>query len=184
MKKVSILFAFGALISCSDANVHVKEEMDDVVEQKRAEVVLQSLPDRENVGKVIFEERNDSVMMKAKVEGILPNGFHAFHIHENGDCSADDGKSAGGHWNPTNEAHGMWNSEEHHRGDIGNIITDSLGIGELSIITDKWCISCDDTTKNIVGKAIIIHEGGDDFRSQPSGAAGPRVACGEIVEIE
>ena len=67
MKKVSILFAFGALISCSDANVHVKEEMDDVVEQKRAEVVLQSLPDRENVGKVIFEERKKKGMCGMKI---------------------------------------------------------------------------------------------------------------------
>lgn len=184
MKKISLLLIIGAFISCSDTKVHVTEEMDDIVEQKRAEVILQSLPEGKMVGKVIFEERNDSVLMKAKVNDILPNGFHAFHIHENGDCSSTDGKSAGGHWNPTNEDHGMWNSEKHHRGDIGNIITDSSGVGELAIITDKWCIGCKDTTKNILGKAIIIHEGGDDFRSQPSGDAGPRVACGEIIRVE
>ena len=103
------------------------------------------------------------------------------HIHQKADCSAEDGTSAGGHWNPTNEKHGKWgDAEGYHKGDIGNFEVDANGEGTVSMTTDEWCIGCDDENKNIVGKAIIVHDGVDDYTSQPSGAAGTRVGCGVI----
>jgi Cu-Zn family superoxide dismutase len=131
-------------------------------------------------GTVTFTENNDKVTMIANITG-LSEGNHAIHIHAVGDCSADDGTSAGGHWNPTNVDHGKWGVAPFHIGDIGNIEANSEGNGTISRETDLWCISCDDETKNIIGKAIIIHEGIDDFSSQPSGAAGDRIGCGEII---
>jgi len=132
-------------------------------------------------GTLTFNQTDGKVIMSANISGLTP-GNHAIHIHAIGDCSADDGSSAGGHWNPTNVNHGKWGTAPFHIGDIGNIMADSNGIGTISRETDLWCINCDDETKNIIGKAIIIHEGSDDFSSQPSGAAGARIGCGKIIQ--
>lgn len=148
--------------------------------EKVATVNIESKSGSNVTGDVTFTEKNGKVTMKATVAG-LDKGNHAIHIHEIGDCSAADGKSAGGHWNPTDENHGKWMEKPFHTGDIGNIVADENGNGTIERETDLWCIDCDDDAKNIVGKAIIIHAGPDDFSSQPSGAAGPRVGCGEIV---
>ncbi len=131
-------------------------------------------------GTVTFMEKNGIVTMKASLAG-LSEGNHAIHIHAIGDCSAADGKSAGGHWNPTDENHGKWMEAPFHTGDIGNLVVGADGTGTIERTTKLWTIGGEDANKNAVGHAIIIHEGPDDFSSQPSGAAGPRVGCGEIV---
>ncbi len=134
-------------------------------------------------GKVEFTETNGNVQMTAMIKG-LSEGSHAIHLHEKSDCSSDDGKSSGGHWNPTGQPHGKWGDESgYHKGDIGNFNVKNEG--EEAVIefnTDQWCIGCGDETKDILGKAIIVHQGVDDFTSQPSGAAGSRVSCGGIIE--
>lgn len=145
----------------------------------KAEAVIQSKSGSEVSGKVSFEERDGVVTMKAIVRGASP-GDHAIHIHLEGDCSADDGTSAGGHWNPTGQDHGQWGSDSFHIGDIGNLKVKNNGEGRISRTTDLWCIGCEDPTKDILGKAIIIHAGIDDFSTQPSGAAGARIGCGAI----
>lgn len=132
-------------------------------------------------GEVVFTETdNGEVELTMKVENLEPNSEHAVHIHEFADCSSEDGKSAGGHWNPTGHQHGKWGTEEHHAGDIGNIVADDKGMATLTMKTDMWCIGCSDETKNIIGKGIIIHADADDFVSQPTGNAGGRVGCVEI----
>jgi Cu-Zn family superoxide dismutase len=134
-------------------------------------------------GKVEFTETNGNVQMTAMIKG-LSEGSHAIHLHEKSDCSSDDGKSSGGHWNPTGQPHGKWGVESgYHKGDIGNFNVKNEG--EEAVIefnTDQWCIGCGDETKDILGKGIIVHQGVDDFTSQPSGAAGSRVSCGGIIE--
>lgn len=149
-------------------------------EEKTAIANISAKSDSEVTGQVSFTEKDGNVIMKATLEG-LTEGNHAIHIHEIGDCSAPDGKSAGGHWNPTEQNHGKWMQEPFHTGDIGNLVANTAGKGSIERETDLWCLDCDDDKKNIIGKAIIIHAGPDDFSSQPSGAAGPRVGCGEIV---
>jgi Cu-Zn family superoxide dismutase len=131
-------------------------------------------------GTVTFTEKNGSVFMKAALSG-LSEGNHAIHIHAIGDCSAADGKSAGGHWNPTQKNHGKWMEEPFHVGDIGNLVVNSDGTGKIERETKLWTVGGENNIKNVVGHAIIIHEGPDDFSSQPSGAAGPRIGCGEII---
>jgi Cu-Zn family superoxide dismutase len=121
--------------------------------------------------------------MTAMIKG-LSEGSHAIHLHEKSDCSSEDGKSSGGHWNPTGQPHGKWGAESgYHKGDIGNFNVKNEG--EETVVnfsTDQWCIGCGDETKDILGKGIIVHQGEDDFTSQPSGAAGSRVSCGGIIE--
>jgi len=131
-------------------------------------------------GTVAFTETDGRVFMTATISGLTP-GNHGIHIHAIGDCSAEDGSSAGGHWNPTNVDHGKWGTAPFHKGDIGNIVADSNGSGTISLETDLWCINCEDETKNIIGNSIVIHEGSDDFTSQPSGDAGIRIGCGKIT---
>jgi len=133
-------------------------------------------------GKVVFSQKNNLVSMVSTLSGLTP-GSHAIHIHMKSDCSSDDGKSAGGHWNPTSEKHGKWGDlEGYHKGDIGNFVADSNGNAIVEFSTDQWCIDCDDEKSNILGKAVIIHQGEDDMISQPSGAAGSRISCAGIIK--
>jgi len=132
-------------------------------------------------GTITFTETDEKVHLAAHINGLTP-GTHAIHIHEKADCSSDDGTSSGGHWNPTFEPHGAWGSDAgFHRGDIGNFEADEKGHGMVSFATDLWCLGCEDETKNVLGKAVIVHAGQDDLTSQPSGAAGARVSCSGII---
>lgn len=133
-------------------------------------------------GNVVFTQEEGVVTMIVVLGG-LTKGTHAVHIHEKGDCSAPDGSSAGGHWNPTNQPHGKWgDSTGYHKGDIGNLTADDKGNATISMTTDEWCIGCGDPNKDIIGKSIIVHEGTDDFKTQPTGDAGGRVSCGGIIQ--
>ena len=151
-------------------------------ETKEITVKLEPKNDSNVTGNVVFIEDDGVVTMTATLNG-LTEGPHAIHIHAKGDCSSPDGKSAGGHWNPTNQPHGKWGSAEgYHRGDIGNVEANADGMGTITLKTDEWCIGCGDPNKDIIGKGIIVHQGADDFTSQPSGNAGARVACGAIMQ--
>ena len=133
-------------------------------------------------GFALLSEKNSLVKLSVTIRG-LDEGTHAIHLHEKADCSSDDGKSTGGHWNPTFESHGAWGSKKgYHKGDIGNFEVAADGIGRIHFETNEWCIGCEDETKNILGKAIIVHQGTDDFVSQPSGAAGARISCAGILK--
>lgn len=184
----SILLAF----SCKEAKKEAKEaeaDMEEAVEEMKEEVseetikfIMEPKSDSNVKGTVTFTEKDGKVSMRAMLSG-LSEGEHAIHIHEKADCSSADGKSTGGHWNPTNTPHGKWGAAEgYHKGDIGNFMADAEGNAIKEFSTDEWCIGCDDENKNIVGKAIIVHQGVDDFTSQPSGAAGARVSCSGIIQ--
>jgi|TARA_A100001011_G_scaffold174912_1_gene183600 Cu-Zn family superoxide dismutase len=162
-----LIFSFSVL-SCS--------------EDKTIVVEAEPKSDSNVTGTITFSEDGDQVLMNAVFTGLTP-GSHAIHLHEYSDCSSPDGKSTGGHWNPTFEDHGAWGNETgFHRGDIGNFEANENGEATISFETNLWCINCDDETKNIVGKAVIVHQGQDDFVSQPSGAAGSRVSCAGLIQ--
>lgn len=196
MKKI-IKFEIAALallavVSCkeakkeaTDATTEIEAVAEDIKEEVMAESITFMMEPKSGSsvkGEVSFSEENGTVTMTGTFTG-LSEGEHAIHIHQTADCSSDDGKSTGGHWNPTNEPHGKWGAKEgYHKGDIGNMMADSDGNALIELSTDQWCIGCDDENKNIVGKAIIVHQGVDDFTSQPSGAAGARVSCTGIIE--
>lgn len=149
---------------------------------KTLTITLEPKSNSNVTGTITFTQKNNQVAMVAKLSG-LKEGKHAIHIHEKADCSSEDGKSAGGHWNPTFEKHGKWGDKEgFHKGDIGNFNADANGNAEIKFSTDQWCLSCKNPNKNILGKGIIVHEGVDDFTSQPSGDAGTRISCAGIIE--
>ena len=139
---------------------------------------LESKSDSKAMGTVTFKAQGGKVHMKVEMTGLTP-GEHAIHIHEKGDCSAPDASSAGGHWNPSSENHGKWGTAPFHHGDIGNLKADANGKAELHFSTDLWTIG-DGKPSDIVGKAVVVHLKEDDFKTQPSGNAGGRVACGVI----
>ena len=193
MKKIVfplIALIFITLISCKEKkknSLKTVEKTEEVspssISQEKKEIIVQLEPKSGSkaVGKLIFKEVDGVVSLEAKFQG-LTAGMHAIHIHEKADCSSVDGKSAGGHWNPTFTNHGKWGNEGgYHKGDIGNFEVDESGYGKRIMETTEWCIGCEDDTKNILGKAIIVHQGTDDFTSQPSGAAGARIICGGII---
>ncbi|WP_127021124.1 superoxide dismutase family protein [Flagellimonas beolgyonensis] len=192
MKKLQIA-ALGLLLvtafSCKQAKKEAEETTEEVVETvvetiepKVITFTMEPKSDSNVNGEVVFTEQDGKVIMRATFTGLEP-GEHAIHLHEKADCSAADGTSTGGHWNPTFQPHGKWGDEGgYHKGDIGNFTADADGNAVLEFSTDQWCMGCDDDTKNIIGKAVIVHKGMDDFVSQPSGAAGARVSCTGIIE--
>ncbi|MCM4156570.1 superoxide dismutase family protein [Gramella sp. AN32] len=200
MKRISLsIILCAALITTSCKNDKKDDEMDDDavtetemgtdmenqdsaknMKDKKVTVTLQPKSGSKLSGNVAFYQEGDKVRMEAIISG-LAEGEHAIHIHQSADCSAEDGSSAGGHWNPTDATHGKWGSSDgFHKGDIGNFKVDANGNGTVKLTTDEWCIGCGDSKKDILGKAIIVHDGVDDFTSQPSGNAGNRVGCGTI----
>ncbi len=183
-------FSLLAFVACKDAAKKTEEVVDTVVEEvEEVEIApqaiafsLESKSESTATGKIQFTEVNGSVTMLALLSGLTP-GTHAIHIHEKADCSSADGKSSGGHWNPTFKPHGAWGADTgYHKGDIGNFEVGEDGTGTVNFSTNEWCLGCDDETKNVIGKAIIVHQGTDDLTSQPSGAAGARVSCGGIIQ--
>jgi Cu-Zn family superoxide dismutase len=127
-------------------------------------------------GTVIFTQTPNGVEVVADVSGLTP-GEHGFHIHEYGDCSASDATSAGGHFNPHHMHHAGPEDAERHAGDLGNIIADAQGNARYKHVDAKLGFEGDDS---ILGHAVIIHVDQDDLKSQPTGDAGGRVACGVI----
>ena len=101
-------------------------------------------------------------------------------MHMPGACSAPDATSAGGHWNLTNQAHGRWGIEPFHLGNIGNIEVSDEGMGSLDMTTNLWSLE-PNVEDSVLGKAMVMHAGADDFTSQPAGASGPRVGCGVVM---
>ena len=128
-------------------------------------------------GSATFHELAGGVRVTLEVSGVEP-GWHAVHIHETGDCSADDGKSAGGHFNPDAVDHGSPHAEVHHAGDLGNMYVREDGTGLHQIFMPGLTVSPGE--KSVVGRAIIVHADADDLVSQPTGAAGGRIGCGVI----
>ena len=108
----------------------------------------------------------------------MANKSVAVHLHEHGDCG-NAGNEAHGHWNPTNESHGKWGDGQYHSGDIGNVELNGEGKGEFKVSTNRWTIGGDEKT-NILNRAVIVHSGVDDYKTQPTGNAGSRIGCGVI----
>ena len=142
--------------------------------------VLQPRGDSEVSGMVSFAETADGVLVVADIARVAP-GMHGLHLHELGDCSSEDFKSTGGHFNPTDSPHGAPTDEVRHAGDFGNIEIGEDGAGHLELTTTMLTVA--DGPNTVMGRAIILHEGEDDLVSQPTGAAGGRIGCG-VVTLE
>ena len=158
------------------------DDREEMRQEAIAEIRPTTASGSDVAGEALFTQDGDDIMLVVDIWNASP-GLHAVHIHAMGDCSAADGTSAGGHWNPTDEDHGEWGGDSFHLGDLGNIPVDSDGTGTFELTTDLWDMGTG-SDLDIVGKAIIVHAGADDFVSQPSGAAGARIGCGVIELVE
>lgn len=142
----------------------------------RAIAVLHPTEGSDVTGIVTFTRTDQGIRIMGNVEG-LTAGAHGFHVHEYGDCSAADGSSAGGHFNPDGNRHGGPGDLDRHVGDLGNITADESGIGTYDRVDTVIALR---GPHSIIGRGLIVHAGEDDLTTQPTGAAGARMACGVI----
>ena len=191
LKLLSLFTAISFVLACSGPNSGTGNQDGTPMtantdtfgggETARAHAQISSLKaDTAGSGRAEFVETADNkveMSLTLKFEK-LANKSVAVHFHEHGACG-DDGNEAHGHWNPTGEAHGQWNSSTFHSGDIGNIQLDAQGNGSVTLSSDRWTIGGDEKT-NILGRAIIVHSGVDDYTTQPTGNSGSRIGCGVI----
>jgi len=130
-----------------------------------------------DVGTATLYSLAGEVTISVALDG-LSSGTHAVHLHMTGDCSASDFTSAGGHLNPMGNQHGRLNPQGAHLGDLPNAEVSSDGVGTVSTILRGTSATVIPQIFDADGTAIVVHEGADDYRSDPAGAAGSRVACG------
>jgi Cu-Zn family superoxide dismutase len=145
----------------------------------RAVARLQSTTGNTATGSISFVQSGDKVVVSGVVSGLRPNGEHGFHLHDKGDCSSGDGMSAGGHFNPGGRPHGSHGGAAHHAGDLPSLKADASGVARFTF--ESSAISIGSGASDIVGRAVIVHRDPDDFSTQPTGNAGPRLACAVIA---
>jgi len=131
-------------------------------------------------GELRFTQMGDAVVLRGEVRGLKPNAEHGFHIHDKGDCSSGDGMSAGGHFNPAGTAHGAHDQAAHHAGDLPSLKADAQGVARIDVRLSG--LSVGSGPADVVGRGLIVHRDADDFKTQPTGNSGPRLACAVIVK--
>ncbi len=143
----------------------------------KAIAVLKATEGNNVSGYVTFTQTDEGTLIEAHVMGLKPNAKHGFHIHEFGDISAADGKSTGGHFNPDGHDHAGPMDGKRHVGDLGNLEADGSGHAKYKRV-DKYVQIHGE--HSILSRGITIHAGTDDLTSQPTGAAGARLAVAVI----
>jgi superoxide dismutase, Cu-Zn family len=197
MQKLKQMITFGSLLcvlfftACNNE----KKEADNTASNKDTAIkttdgndggaamatISATVPDTALTGTAEFMQQNGKVKLVLNITCLtMANKSVAVHLHEMGDCG-DMGKMAHGHWNPTSQQHGKWGSGSFHSGDIGNVSLDAEGKGTMDLETDLWSIGGDEKT-NILNRSVIVHNGVDDFTTQPTGNAGSRIGCGVITK--
>jgi len=147
-------------------------------EPLRATAQLQPTKGNKTFGEATFEQVGDKVRVVIFVQGLKPGQEHGLHIHEAGDCSSGDGMSAKGHFNPFGKPHGHHGSGERHAGDLPSLKANKEG--RANIQADLDVITLAPGPASIIGRGLIVHADPDDYKTQPTGNAGARIACGVI----
>ena len=152
-----------------------------VYEEAAAEVAQADVLNRsgEQVGTANFYSLAGEITVNVAFSDMTP-GLKAVHLHTTGDCSAADFTSAGGHLNPAGREHGTMNPRGAHLGDLPNVTIGENGMGTLSALLEGTTDAIMGEIFDADGTAIVVHEGPDDYRSDPAGDAGSRVACGVV----
>ncbi|MFT4242581.1 MAG: superoxide dismutase family protein [Acidovorax sp.] len=130
-------------------------------------------------GVVRFVQSGEVVKVSGEIRGLKPGAEHGFHIHEKGDCSSGDGMSTGGHFNPGGKPHGHHDAAEHHTGDLPSLKANASGVAVVAF--ESRSIRVGSSANDIVGRGLIVHRDPDDYTTQPTGNAGPRLACAVIT---
>ena len=162
-----------------------KEPLDEamqaspvIVDATELIAVLSPTEGNQTTGVVTFKSaENGQVAIEAQLAGLPPNSKHAIHIHQYGDLTSKDGKSAGDHYNPMHHPHALPDKEDRHAGDFGNLESDQNGNANFKLTVDN--ISLAGRLSPIIGRGVVVHAKPDDG-SQPTGNAGDRLAVGVI----
>lgn len=178
--KLAITLAAIVAVACILVPIQANRvQAQDDMSIGKAIAVIVPTEGNEAHGVVTFTQTDDGVRVEAHIMGLTANQEHGFHVHQYGDLSKKDGTSAGGHFNPGGMEHAGPTDAKRHVGDLGNIKADANGHGMYKRV-DKT-VSLDMSSPNcIIGRGVVVHGGTDDLKSQPSGAAGPRIAYGVI----
>jgi Cu-Zn family superoxide dismutase len=168
MKKLLLSAAAAALAAC--------QSMPE--DAPRATAALQPTKGSKAFGEATFEQVGGKVRVIMFAQNLPPERELGFHIHEAGDCSSGDGMSAKGHFNPQGRPHGHPQSAERHAGDLPSLKAGKDGRAKIDVTVDA--ISIGKGAGDIVGRGLIIHAQADDYKTQPTGNAGARIACGVI----
>jgi superoxide dismutase, Cu-Zn family len=173
VNKCMVVLAASALLSCAP---HAPTAPAAAV--TKAHAMLHATKSGGDVnGEVTFTPTEGGILVHAEVRGLKP-GKHGFHIHEFGDCSAPDASSAGGHFDPAmTKHHAAPTDPVRHGGDMGNITADAQGVATIEYTDPALSFI---GPGSILGRSVIVHENEDDLKTQPTGNAGGRLACGII----
>ncbi|HEU4532348.1 MAG TPA: superoxide dismutase family protein [Steroidobacteraceae bacterium] len=144
-----------------------------------ARAVVNPTSNNTATGELTLTADQGAVRVTGQLTGLKPNSEHAVHVHEKGDCSAPDASSAGEHFNPTQQPHGNPDVPEHHAGDMYNVSADDKGSAQVDTRAVGATLR-DGGSTDLAGKAVVVHEKPDDYKTQPSGGSGARIACGVI----
>jgi Cu-Zn family superoxide dismutase len=145
-------------------------------EPPRATASLKPTKGNKTFGEVTFEQMGSKVRVTVQIIGLKPNQEHGFHVHEVGDCSSGDGMSAKGHFNPHGKPHGA--GADRHAGDLPNLKANKQGRATAAFDVDILTVT--PGPASVVGRGLIVHADPDDYKSQPVGNAGARLACAVI----
>jgi superoxide dismutase, Cu-Zn family len=167
------------LISIAAAGLLVAGCQTTPDEPLRATAALQPTKGSKAFGEVTFEQDGDKVRMIAFAQGLKPDAEHGFHIHEVGDCSSGDGMSTKGHFNPAGKPHGDPTKGEHHVGDLPALRANNKGRAKVDVSLSGVSLQ-PGASNNIIGRGMIIHADPDDYKTQPTGNSGARIACGVV----
>ena len=187
MMKLTLSLALVTVSACASSDTTKTPDADVPRVLATATAKMEGRSGTDVSGTVTFTERRASVggeMMNVidvryDITGITPGDTRGFHVHEVGDCSAPDATSAGGHFNPGKHEHGAMDHPSSHAGDLGNITANPAGRAE-GVITGVTKFTLEPGPNSIVGRGLIVHEKADDYTTQPTGNAGPRLACAVI----
>ena len=147
-------------------------------EPPRATAQLQPTKGNKTFGEATFEQMGDKVRVTIFVQGLKPGQEHGLHIHEVGDCSSGDGMSTKGHFNPHGKPHGNPASSNRHAGDLPALKANKAGRAKVE--ADLDIVTVEPGPASVVGRGLIVHADPDDYKTQPTGNAGARLACGVI----
>jgi Cu-Zn family superoxide dismutase len=173
----ALLATLALLAGCDSLRPTTTTTTTTTTAATRASAQLEATRGNTASGVVSFDQQGAGVLMLARVEGLKPNQAHGFHLHEKGDCSSGDGVSTGGHFNPTGHSHGPQDGE-HHAGDLPALQADANGRAELRVTLPALTVAAGPAS--VVGLGLIVHAGPDDFKTQPTGNSGARIACGVV----
>lgn len=149
------------------------------LEPLRATAELKPTKGNKTFGEATFEEVGGKVHVVIYVQGLKPGQEHGMHIHEVGDCSSGDGMSTKGHFNPFGKPHAHSGTAERHAGDLPSLKADKGGRAKVDVMLDILTVA--PGPASVVGRGVIVHADPDDFKTQPTGNAGARLACGVIT---